>query len=156
MTAILVRGATSDVRSLAWVNIYIGISSTQEQSALALVIYDEDGLKVRDYVIDLDKPVNNTELEMIALIEGLEYALDDDEIVMRSDFCVRGFNEWLDNWKRKGWRKADNKPVAYRDYWQIVEKLRSAKYIKVRRAERCCPQIDEAYALAKPTHHHKR
>ncbi|WP_158144577.1 RNase H family protein [Vibrio metschnikovii] len=134
--------------------IYIGISSTQEQSALALVIYDEDGLKVRDYVIDLDKPVNNTELEMIALIEGLEYALDDDEIVMRSDFCVRGFNEWLDNWKRKGWRKADNKPVAYRDYWQIVEKLRSAKYIKVRRAERCCPKIDEAYALAKPTHHH--
>ncbi len=75
MTAILVRGATSDVRSLAWVNIYIGISSTREQSALALVIYDEDGLKVRDHVIDLDKPVNNTELEMIALIEGVRVRL---------------------------------------------------------------------------------
>ncbi len=41
-----------------------------------------------------------------------------------SELCVKGYNEWLDGWKAKGWCKADKKPVAYRELWQQVDTLR--------------------------------
>jgi ribonuclease HI len=45
--------------------------------------------------------------------------------------ALRGYNEWLDNWKRKGWRRANKKPVANRNLWQQVDELRSEKYVEV-------------------------
>ncbi len=67
----------------------------------------------------------------MALIEGLEYAQDGDAIYSDSDFCVKGYNDWLDNWKERGWRKSDKKPVKNRHLWQQIDELRSKKYVEV-------------------------
>ena len=67
----------------------------------------------------------------MALVEGLEYAADGDIIYSDSEFCVKGYNEWLDGWKTKGWRKADKKSVAYPGLWQQVDALRKDKYVEV-------------------------
>jgi ribonuclease HI len=43
-----------------------------------------------------------------------------------NQMLVRGMTEWLPGWKRRGWRKADNKPVTNRDLWQTLDGLASA------------------------------
>jgi len=31
--------------------------------------------------------------------------------------------EWIANWKRRGWRTADKKPVKNADLWQMLDEL---------------------------------
>jgi ribonuclease HI len=101
------------------------------RGGIGLVAYDENNDLVREQGITISRLTDNAELELLALIEGLEYAEDGDVIYSDSDYCVKGYNEWLNNWKRKGWRKANKKPVANRNLWQEVDELRSEKYVEV-------------------------
>jgi ribonuclease HI len=38
-----------------------------------------------------------------------------------SEYVVRGINEWLPNWKARGWRTADRKPVKNQDLWEQLD-----------------------------------
>lgn len=40
-----------------------------------------------------------------------------------SKYVVRGTNEWLANWKRRGWTLRDGKPLANKEYWIHLDKL---------------------------------
>jgi ribonuclease HI len=44
---------------------------------------------------------------------------------------VKGFNIWMDDWKGRGWRKANKKSVKHRQLWKQVDELRSRKYVEV-------------------------
>jgi ribonuclease HI len=44
------------------------------------------------------------------------------------------FEGWS-NWKDKGWRKSDKKPVKNRHLWQQIDELRSQKYVEVRKVK---------------------
>ncbi|EKF9975143.1 RNase H family protein [Vibrio cholerae] len=130
--------------------LYIGVSVNKDktQGAVGVAIYDEEHQLADSYTVLVDRNVDSTELELTAIVEALRYAFDDDVIYSTSDFCVRGYNEWLDDWKRKGWRKSDKKPVAYRQLWQLVDEERSEKFVDVRKL-RSSPELDLAYRLAK-------
>ena len=68
----------------------------------------------------------NNRMELTAVIEGLRELralanVEGGEIEVRSDseYVVNAFRKgWLRNWQRKGWRKADGKPVLNPDLWQ--------------------------------------
>lgn len=92
---------------------------------------DEDNEIVHEESITIDRKTNSAELELLALIEALEYAEDGDVIYSDSDYCVKGFNIWMDDWKDRGWRRADKKPVKNRHLWQQVDELSSRKYVEV-------------------------
>ncbi|MCG3729362.1 ribonuclease H [Vibrio parahaemolyticus] len=130
--------------------LYIGVSVNKDktQGAVGVAIYDEEHQLADSYTVLVDRNVDSTELELTAIVEALRYAFDDDVIYSTSDFCVRGYNEWLDDWKRRGWRKSDKKPVAYRQLWQLVDEERSKKFVDVRKL-RSSPELDLAYRLAK-------
>ncbi|WP_455203750.1 RNase H family protein, partial [Kaarinaea lacus] len=34
-----------------------------------------------------------------------------------------GINQWISNWKRRGWKTADKKPVKNIDLWQRLDEL---------------------------------
>jgi len=117
-------------------SIYIDGSAPDNQNGctrggIGLAVYNEDNELLHEDGITVDRLTDNAELELLALIEALEYAEDGNVIYSDSEYCVKGFNEWLDNWKRKGWRKSDKKPVANRALWQQVDELRSEKYVEV-------------------------
>src|SRR3546814_16008021 len=38
-------------------------------------------------------------------------------------FRSKGMCEWIVNWKRRGWRTADKKPVKNADLWQELDAL---------------------------------
>ncbi|MCG3766073.1 ribonuclease H [Vibrio cincinnatiensis] len=130
--------------------LYIGVSVNKDktQGAVGVAIYDEEHQLADSFTVLVDRNIDSTELELTAIVECLRYAFNDDVIYSTSDFCVRGYNEWLDDWKRRGWRKSDKKPVAYRQLWQLVDEERSEKFVDVRKL-RSSPELDLAYRLAK-------
>lgn len=130
--------------------LYIGVSVNKDktQGAVGVAIYDEEHQLADSFAVLVDRNIDSTELELTAIVECLRYAFNDDVIYSTSDFCVRGYNEWLDDWKKRGWRKSDKKPVAYRQLWQLVDEERSEKFVDVRKL-RSSPELDLAYRLAK-------
>ncbi len=67
----------------------------------------------------------NNRMELTAVIAALE-ALKRPvraRVFTDSQYVRRGISEWLPNWKAKGWRTADRKPVKNQDLWQRLEAL---------------------------------
>ncbi|HAS3030131.1 TPA: ribonuclease HI [Vibrio parahaemolyticus] len=130
--------------------LYIAVTASSVGGGIGLVVYDKAGELMDQQCLPMEGYTSNTELELIALVECMQYARDGDVIYTSSDFCARGFNEWIDTWKKKGWRKSDKKPVANRDLWQQVDVLRAEKYVEVNRVTTSNhPALTEAYNMAK-------
>lgn len=65
----------------------------------------------------------NNRMELFAAIAALE-ALNKPcrvELTTDSQYLRQGITEWLHNWKRRGWKTADRKPVKNQDLWQRLD-----------------------------------
>ncbi|MFC1456824.1 ribonuclease HI [Microvirga arabica] len=65
----------------------------------------------------------NNRMEIKAAIEGLNAlkracAVD---LFTDSQYVRQGITQWMHNWKRRGWRTADNKPVKNEDLWRELD-----------------------------------
>ncbi len=73
-----------------------------------------------------DAETTNNRMELTAVIEGLK-ALKQScnvEVVTDSKYVCDAINQnWLQNWIKKNWKKADNKPVQNPDLWQSLASL---------------------------------
>ncbi len=67
------------------------------QGGIGIAAFNEHGELEYQDSITIRRSTTNAELELMALIEGLEYAQDGDVIYSDSDFCVKGYNGWLGN-----------------------------------------------------------
>jgi ribonuclease HI len=67
----------------------------------------------------------NNRMELMAVIEALKALKRPCDVVVHTDsqYVQKGMNEWLVNWKRRGWRTADKKPVKNADLWQELDAL---------------------------------
>ena len=65
----------------------------------------------------------NNRMELTAVIEGLKALKRSCEVELFTDsrYVMQGLTEWLDNWKRNGWKTAAKKPVKNVDLWQQLE-----------------------------------
>lgn len=71
-----------------------------------------------------DETTNNR-MELLAVIEALA-ALKRPaaaRIFTDSRYVQQGITEWLPQWKKRGWRTADGKPVKNLDLWQRLDAL---------------------------------
>jgi len=67
----------------------------------------------------------NNRMELMAVIKGLA-ALQrpcDVKITSDSTYVLKGIQEWMPNWKKKGWKTASKKPVKNVDLWQQLDQL---------------------------------
>lgn len=67
----------------------------------------------------------NNRMELTAVVRALE-ALEHSstvEVYTDSQYVQKGISEWLPDWKRRGWRTADKKPVKNVDLWQELERV---------------------------------
>jgi len=65
----------------------------------------------------------NNRMELTAVIRALE-ALTRHcrvEVYTDSEYVRNGITEWMPNWKRRGWKTADRKPVKNVDLWQALD-----------------------------------
>lgn len=76
-----------------------------------------------------DKQTTNNRMELMGAIKALEYSPCDLtlEIWTDSSYVKNGITDWIDGWKKRGWKTASKKPVANQDLWQQLDELRQAR-----------------------------
>lgn len=67
----------------------------------------------------------NNRMEMTAVIRALEALKRSSRVKIYTDsqYVQKGVQEWLQNWKLRGWKTADKKPVKNADLWQHLDLL---------------------------------
>tara|TARA_Y100000590_G_scaffold374600_2_gene439016 strand:+ start:888 stop:1328 length:441 start_codon:yes stop_codon:yes gene_type:complete len=67
----------------------------------------------------------NNIMELTAVIKSLEIIKRPSSITITTDstYVKNGITEWINNWKVKGWKTANKKPVKNKDLWQQLDKL---------------------------------
>jgi ribonuclease HI len=67
----------------------------------------------------------NNRMELTAAIQGLEALKEPCTVTLYTDsqYVRQGITEWLPNWKARGWRTANKKPVKNQDLWQELDRL---------------------------------
>jgi len=75
----------------------------------------------------------NNRMELLAAISGLE-ALKNPGTPARvytdSQYVIKGIREWVANWKKRGWKTADRKPVKNQDLWERLDALAQAHAVE--------------------------
>ncbi len=70
-----------------------------------------------------EKETTNNRMELMAAIQALEVLNQSCNIQLHSDskYVLQGITEWMENWKRRGWKTATNKPVKNEDLWRRLD-----------------------------------
>jgi len=65
----------------------------------------------------------NNRMELMAAISALEMLSRSCEIELTTDsqYVRKGILEWMDGWKKRGWKTASKKPVKNKDLWQRLD-----------------------------------
>ena len=74
----------------------------------------------------------NNEMELTAAIKGLESfnSPTDLDLYTDSKYVLQGIEEWIYNWKKRGWRGANKKPIKNIELWKELDELRDEHNIK--------------------------
>jgi ribonuclease HI len=73
----------------------------------------------------------NNRMELMSVIEGLKSLERPCRVELYSDsqYVVKGLREWMDEWKRKGWKRGRNEPVKNIELWKQLDDLRRVHQI---------------------------
>ncbi|MDG1904278.1 MAG: ribonuclease HI [Arenicella sp.] len=65
----------------------------------------------------------NNRMELMAAIKALEALKRDCQVTLYTDsqYVRKGITEWIDNWKKRGWKTAAKKPVKNADLWRALD-----------------------------------
>ena len=65
----------------------------------------------------------NNRMELMAAIRALEALKRPSRVKLYTDsiYVMKGISTWIHDWKRRGWRTADKKPVKNEDLWRQLE-----------------------------------
>lgn len=86
------------------------------------VIYEGSGVELS---------TTNNRMELQGAIEALRFIAEypsfknQNKVVLVSDskYVVDGMNQWVQGWKKRGWKKADKKTPENVDQWQQLDAL---------------------------------
>lgn len=67
----------------------------------------------------------NNRMELTAAMEALKALKRRCSVDLYTDsrYVRQGIMEWMINWKRRGWKTADNKPVKNEDLWLALDEM---------------------------------
>ncbi|MDA0276195.1 MAG: ribonuclease HI [Proteobacteria bacterium] len=67
----------------------------------------------------------NNRMELQAVIEGLSALKRRSRVKVYTDsqYVQKGISEWIQDWKRRGWRTAAKAPVKNVDLWRVLDEV---------------------------------
>jgi len=70
-----------------------------------------------------DPKTTNNQMELLAVLTALESLGSPAVVELYADskYVVNGLSEWMAGWKKRGWRKADKKPVLNLELWKRLD-----------------------------------
>ena len=65
----------------------------------------------------------NNRMELLAAIVGLASLKEPCQVDLTTDsqYVRQGITQWIHNWKKRGWKTTDKKPVKNADLWQRLD-----------------------------------
>ncbi|HVO06450.1 MAG TPA: ribonuclease HI [Burkholderiaceae bacterium] len=74
----------------------------------------------------------NNRMELTAVIEALSALKQRCRVAVYTDseYVKNGITSWIHNWKQRGWRTADKKPVKNVELWQRLDELATAHDVR--------------------------
>lgn len=74
----------------------------------------------------------NNRMELMAAIQALEVLKRPCMVELNTDskYVVQGIQEWLPNWKKRGWKTASKTPVKNEDLWRRLDEASSRHQVK--------------------------
>ncbi|MFZ2288509.1 MAG: ribonuclease HI [Halopseudomonas yangmingensis] len=76
----------------------------------------------------------NNRMELMAAIMGLAALKRPCSVRLTTDsqYVMKGMQEWLPNWKKRGWKTASKQPVKNADLWQQLDEQVSRHQVEWR------------------------
>lgn len=70
-----------------------------------------------------DPDTTNNRMELMAAIQALEALTKPCSVRINTDskYVLQGITEWMDNWKKRGWKTASRHPVKNEDLWRRLD-----------------------------------
>ena len=70
-----------------------------------------------------ERETTNNRMELMAAIMALEALKKSSMVALHTDskYVLHGITEWMDNWKKRGWKTAAKKPVKNVDLWRRLD-----------------------------------
>jgi ribonuclease HI len=81
-----------------------------------------------------DPATTNNRMELMAAIRTLEALRRPCRVALHTDiqYLRTGITEWVRNWKARGWKTADRKPVKNEDLWRRLDEARQRHEVQWR------------------------
>ena len=99
-----------------------------------------------------EQGTTNNRMELTAAIEALNALKGRRKVRLYTDskYVMDGINDWMPNWKKRGWKTASKKPVKNQDLWQALDEAIQRHQIEWQwvRGHTGVPGNEEADALA--------
>ena len=70
------------------------------------------------------RQTTNNQMELTGAISALSALKEPCRVTLYTDspYIVNAINQkWLENWKKRGWKKADKSPVLNRELWEALD-----------------------------------
>ncbi len=74
----------------------------------------------------------NNRMELMAVISALEALNKPCDVQINSDskYVLQGITEWLENWKKRGWKTANKSAVKNEDLWRRLDNVKNLHKIE--------------------------
>ena len=81
-----------------------------------------------------ERLTTNNRMELTAVIEALASLKKRCQVAIYTDseYVRNGITSWIHNWKQRGWRTADKKPVKNIELWQKLDALNAGHKVQWR------------------------
>ena len=78
-----------------------------------------------------ERETTNNRMELTAVIEALSALKRASRVELHTDsqYVRNGITEWIHNWKKRGWKTADHKPVKNEDLGRRLDALAAQHHI---------------------------
>jgi ribonuclease HI len=70
-----------------------------------------------------DPHTTNNQMELMAAIAAFEALKRPCEVDITTDsqYVKNGITQWIENWKKRGWKTANRQPVKNKELWQRLD-----------------------------------
>ena len=113
-----------------------------------LILFD-DGSEIE--IGGFEKSTTNNRMELMAAIKTLEKLKEfklKKNFKLRTDskYLIDGYSNWINNWKKNGWKTSTGKQVQNLDLWQKIDGLRikevSMEFVKGHSGDKYNERVD--------------
>ncbi len=79
-----------------------------------------------------EQDTTNNRMELSAAINALQALKRPSQVRLTTDskYVMDGITQWMDNWKKRGWKTAAKKPVKNEDLWRALDDMVNKHQVK--------------------------